>query len=276
MSKVTQKSMPLGEKSQYKTGYDANLLFPIARKDNREKLGIGESLPFFGYDIWNAYELSWLNLKGKPEIAFAEFIFTENSPYIIESKSLKLYLNSFNNSRFDGPQVVRQTITRDLSEACGAPVEVRFFNEQQWQQLGIQKFAATSIDDLDIEINQYTVCPELLQIQGDQVISEKLCSNLLKSNCLVTGQPDWGSIYIEYTGLQIDHESLLRYIISFRNHNEFAEPAVERIFMDISRQCQPKRLIIYGRYTRRGGLDINPIRSNEQIQLPENLRLFRQ
>lgn len=271
---MLMQQSPLGQHSAYIDTYDNSLLFPILRQPKREAIGILESLPFSGYDIWTAFELSWLNAKGKPMVALADIIISCESPYIIESKSFKLYLNSFNNTQFDSPEIVCDTLIRDLSEAAGVAVDVTLFFESSYRD--ISAFNGFCLDELDVVCTQYTVDPSLLQITAEPENNRVVYSHLLKSNCLVTGQPDWGSIQISYTGFHIDQSSLLQYLVSYRNHNEFHEQCVERIFMDIKTQCQPDELMVYARYTRRGGLDINPIRSTHSLKPPANGRLFRQ
>lgn len=266
---------PLGKKTVYISQYQRELLFPIARKTNRAKLGLTGHLPFKGVDIWNAYELSWLNNKGKPVVALGEFIFPCESPYLVEAKSFKLYLNSFNNTRFDNIDDVIATIQRDLSEVTEAAVQVRINLVEHFVVRTTRVFSGTCLDRLDIECDTYQVNPLFLQTE-DTVISEVLYSDLLKSNCLITGQPDWGSVQIHYTGKKIQHAGLLRYIISYRDHNEFGEQCVERMFLDIMQQCAPQKLSIYMRYTRRGGKDINPYRSSENDEIPDNFWLCRQ
>jgi len=275
---MTHQQSPLGKQSAYIDTYDNSLLFPIARKPKRDAIGIGEELPFKGYDIWTAFELSWLNDKGKPMVALADIIIPCESPCIIESKSFKLYLNSFNNSSFDTPQRVQETLIRDLSHAAGLPVDVTLFFESDLTNQVVHRFDGLCLDDLDISCVEYNVNPELLRnaVSAEPVQKSQVYSHLLKSNCLVTGQPDWGSIQITYSGTRMNHDSLLRYLVSYRNHNEFHEQCVERIFMDIKKHCHPDELTVYARYTRRGGLDINPIRSNRSFTPPVNGRLFRQ
>ena len=268
------KHAPLGKKSAYISHYQRDLLFPIPRKLKREEIGIIGTLPFSGHDIWNGYELSWLNAKGKPVVACAEFIIPCESPNLIESKSFKLYLNSFNNTLFDSLETVAAILMHDLSESAGAPVAVKLYELNQAPLSLFSTLAGINLDAQDIACDTYTTTPEFLTTHTT-IIEETLQSNLLKSNCLVTGQPDWGSVQITYTGKQIDHECLLKYIVSFRNHDEFHEQCVERIFNDILTRCQPEKLMVYARYTRRGGLDINPFRSNMPIEVA-NQRLVRQ
>jgi len=233
-------------------------------------------LPFQGQDQWTLYELSWLNAKGKPVVALGEVTIPAESRNLIESKSFKLYLNSFNQTKFADFAAVTATLTRDLSACAEGDVEVRLFTLTNAPHQ-IADFPGECLDDLDISIKNYDFSADLLadSIKTDTVVDETLHSHLLKSNCLVTGQPDWGSVVIHYRGPQIDREKLLHYLISFRQHNEFHEQCVERIFTDLQRYCQPENLTVYARYTRRGGLDINPFRSNWEI-IPQNLRLIRQ
>lgn len=271
----TPTSSPLGKKSAYISQYQADLLFPIPRATQRTTLAITTPLPFHGADIWNAYELSWLNTKGKPVVALGEFIFPCDSPNIIESKSFKLYLNSFNNTRFTSTEEVCKLMQSDLTKACGTNVIARIFPLNKPDLSIASSFAGTCIDDLDISCENYEVDASILATEPYDV-TETLYSDLLKSNCLVTGQPDWGSLQIQYSGKQIRHENLLSYIISFRNHNEFHEHCVERIFMDIMHYCKPEKLCVYARYVRRGGLDINPYRTTETITIENTLRLCRQ
>ena len=269
--------LPLGKATAYKTAYDPALLCPFPRQIKRDVIGVTDALPFSGYDIWNAFELSWLNLKGKPVIAMGEFHIPCESPNLIESKSFKLYLNSFNQTGFAGFEQVEALMVEDLSRVCGAQVRVRLLDSDQFITEELGCFPGQCIDGLDIEIREYSLDPSLLESSTDPdcQVEEELHSHLLKSNCLVTNQPDWGSVLIRYRGHKIDQESLLRYLISFRQHNEFHEQCVERIFVDLKRYCQPEKLTVYARYTRRGGLDINPFRSDFEVSI-ENLRLARQ
>ncbi|AMO98526.1 queuine synthase [Collimonas arenae] len=275
---TTPEASPLGKPSTYQTQYQPSLLFPIARLGKREEIGISGTLPFFGVDIWNAYEVSWLNLRGKPQVAIATFTVPADSPNIVESKSFKLYLNSFNQTKLADADALLQLLRQDLSAGFGAPVHVTLTTAEGFSGLKLQEPQGLLLDRLDIEVDQYQPNPALLKADPNQVvIEETLVSHLLKSNCLVTGQPDWGSVQIHYVGAAIDQESLLKYLISFRDHNEFHEQCVERIFMDIMRNCAPQKLSVYARYTRRGGLDINPWRSNfSTAQPPSNCRQARQ
>lgn len=273
----TPDQSPLGKSSAYQTQYAPELLFPIARQQKRDELAISGTLPFFGMDIWNAYELSWLNLRGKPQVAIATISAPADSPNIIESKSFKLYLNSFNQTRLAGPEALLALLRADLSNGFGAPVHITLTEADAFGTLKMGELDGVLLDRLDIEVDDYSPAPQLLTASFNEApVSQTLVSHLLKSNCLVTGQPDWGSVQIDYVGPQIDQEGLLRYLIGFREHNEFHEQCVERIFIDILRQCKPTKLAVYARYTRRGGLDINPWRTNFSTGRPHNLRGARQ
>ena len=275
----TPDQSQLGKASGYVDEYDASLLFPIARAGKRAELGIGlaDTPPFFGADMWTAYELSWLNLRGKPQVALAHITVPCESPNIVESKSVKLYLNSFNNTRFLDAREVRERIRADISAATGGSIGIKTIGPELFDREPVQEMDGLNLDRLDIECLHYTPAPELLFAEFDEVpVTETLTSNLLKSNCLVTNQPDWGSVQIAYSGPQINQEGLLQYLVSFRNHNEFHEQCVERIFMDVWTRCKPIKLSVYARYTRRGGLDINPFRCSHPAQLPPNVRTARQ
>jgi len=270
----------LGKKSQYDATYNPDKLFPIPRQKNRTTIGVDNALlPFYGYDYWNHYEVSWLNEKGKPIVAVAEIIYGCDSTNIIESKSMKLYFNSFNNSKFKDIAAVEAIITKDLAAHLSGSfisvkiIPVQFFKDQPLHsQLG-----GTCIDDLDIECTSYHATPDLLTTENE-IVAETLHSDLLKSNCLVTNQPDWCSVQISYKGKKINRAGLLQYIVSFRNDNEFHEQCIEKIFMHIMQHCAPSELTVYGRSTRRGGLDINSYRSTQKVdpQSIANIRLCRQ
>ena len=283
MSQNTPEQSQLGKTSAYVDQYDASLLFPIPRAGKRAEIGISGSTPFFGADLWTAFELSWLNPRGKPQVALAHITVPSESPNIIESKSFKLYLNSFNNTVFQDAREVQDRLRADLSEAAwrgaaqASSVGVRLLAPELFDQEPVHELDGLNLDRLDVECTRYTPAPDLLRANHDEApVTEVLTSNLLKSNCLVTGQPDWGSVQIRYSGAQIDQEGLLQYLVSFRNHNEFHEQCVERIFMDIWQRCQPTQLTVYARYTRRGGLDINPFRTSHPGALPPNVRTARQ
>ncbi|MBQ4831658.1 NADPH-dependent 7-cyano-7-deazaguanine reductase QueF [Pseudoalteromonas sp. MMG010] len=271
------KGSVLGQSTEYVDVYTPSLLYPIARKLNRDVLNIDESeLPFKGQDIWTGYELSWLNSKGKPQVAVALFTFPCQSSHIIESKSFKLYLNSFNQSRFASAEVVKQHLIDDLSNAVNSTVKVTLYSADDYNCLACTPLPGECIDELDIEINNYDIDACSLNACSSKVVTETLHSHLLKSNCLITSQPDWASVIIRYTGEEICRESLLRYLISFRTHNEFHEQCVERIYSDLTTQLNIKELEVYARYTRRGGLDINPYRSTHYNDTPFNVKINRQ
>lgn len=264
--------LPLGRSVEYPRHYDPTLLYPIERALGRRELGIAaDALPFAGVDRWHAYELGWLDARGKPVAATATIEVPAESPRLIESKSLKLYLNSFNATRFEDREAVRARIAQDLSAAAGAPVEVAF---------GLPPFAAdgaTLIDALDVDITRYGP-PDATLLQADEgdVVEETLASDLLKSNCPVTGQPDWARVVIAYRGPRLDRAGLLRYLVSFREHCEFHEQCAERIFTDLMRIARPHWLSVEARYTRRGGLDINPWRATPGTPRPPRVRDLRQ
>jgi len=280
----TPQGSQLGKASAYIDQYDAGLLFPIARATQREAMGIRDgALPFFGADLWTGFELSWLNPRGKPQLAIVHFTIPCETPNIIESKSFKLYLNSFNSTVFASADAVRDRLRADLSEATWRDSErtgtigVRLVLPDAFDQEQVHELDGLNLDRLDIECTHYQPAPELLSADQDEVhVNETLTSRLLKSNCLVTGQPDWGSVQIRYSGAPIDQAGLLAYIVSFRNHNEFHEPCAERIFNDIWQRCKPTKLAVHARYTRRGGLDINPFRTSWPQALPANIRTARQ
>ena len=269
--------LKLGQATEYAEKYDPTLLQAVPRRLNRDELGITAQQPFsVGADIWTAYEISWLNEKGVPQVAIADVEIDYRSENLIESKSFKLYLNSFNQSKFCSFDEVQRIMQRDLQDCAQGEVKVRLNFLSFYQHAVIAELQGECIDQQDIEIHDYAFNPALLEnCTGDLVVEETLVSHLLKSNCLITSQPDWGSIRIHYAGKQINREKLLRYIVSFRQHNEFHEQCVERIFCDLMRFAQPEKLTVYARYTRRGGLDINPFRSNFEA-VPQNLRLARQ
>lgn len=272
---TTANQSALGKQTPYCHRYDPSLLFPVPRQEKRDELGVSlDALPFFGQDVWTGFEISWLNDKGKPQVGWALFFFPASSPFLIESKSFKLYLNSFNGTRFASAEVVKQHWITDLSQACAGEVSVQLFALDETQTL-IGSPPGDCLDNLDIDVSDYQVRPGLLKTASSKRVSETLYSHLLKSNCLVTGQPDWGTIVIRYEGSEIQREGLLKYLVSFREHNEFHEQCVERVFMDLMHHCQPEKLTVYARYVRRGGLDINPYRSNFETEF-DLRRLVRQ
>ncbi|NOH97672.1 NADPH-dependent 7-cyano-7-deazaguanine reductase QueF [Vibrio sp. 99-70-13A1] len=272
--------LTLGQKTEYSNQYDASLLQPVPRSLNRDDLNLGNELPFKGHDLWTMYELSWLNDKGLPQVAVGDVYIPATSQNLIESKSFKLYLNSYNQTRFKSWDDVQARLAQDLSQCAGEAVNVNIHSVSEYTDQPIVTMGGTCIDDQDIEISSYEFEASLLEgavsEKEAEEIEETLHSHLLKSNCLITNQPDWGSVEIAYSGKQINREALLRYLVSFREHNEFHEQCVERIFTDIMKYCQPSKLTVYARYTRRGGLDINPYRSSEQDKPNHNMRMARQ
>ena len=270
-------ALKLGQNTEYKSQYDASLLQAVPRRLNREGLRIVEQQPFNqGADVWTCYELSWLNPHGLPQVAIADVEIDFKSENLIESKSFKLYLNSFNQTKFASIEEVEQTLTRDLSQCASGQVSVRIHKLADYTNQPIVNFAGECIDEQEIQIESYIFSNQHLEnVAEDEIVEETLVSHLLKSNCLITSQPDWGSVQIHYIGKRLNREKLLRYLVSFREHNEFHEQCVERIFTDLMQFAKPEKLTVYARYTRRGGLDINPFRSNFE-SIPVNLRMARQ
>ena len=273
----TPESSTLGHSVAYPSAYDAALLFPIPRAEARARLGLDDALPFVGVDLWNAYELSWLDPRGKPQVALAEVRVPATSPNLIESKSFKLYLNSFSQERMASTDALRATLISDLSAAAGAPASVSLIAPTSPQAFPVSVLPGELIDSVAIAIEHYGPPePELLKADAQESVEETLVSHLFRSNCPVTGQPDWASLQIAYAGPRIDRAALLRYLVSFRTHSDFHEACVERIFLDLRERCAPTKLSVYARFTRRGGLDINPFRALPGASMPDNLRLSRQ
>ena len=266
---------PLGKPSQYPDQYAPELLFPIARSDARDALGISAPLPFSGEDIWNAWELTWLNEAGKPAVATATLRIGAESVNIVESKSLKLYLNSFSQTKFASTEAVRETLAADLVRIVSSEVDVVLTRPAQWPQQSIESLPGRLLDDLDVECASSDVDPDLLRVLSDDETSEEMHSHLLRSLCPVTNQPDTGSLLVKYRGPRIDPHAMLAYIVSFRRHNDFHEACVERMFLDLKVRCRCQELSVYARYNRRGGIDINPFRSDVATTAP-NLRLWSQ
>ncbi len=267
--------LPLGNTTSYPERYAPDALCRIDRADHRERIGLGTTLPFSGVDIWNAWDLTWLDERGQPQTATAEIRIPANSPGIVESKSMKLYLGSFAMSRYASPHAVRDLIATDLGTCVGAAVSVRVDTLSASQGRGLQRLPGESLDRIGAECTEWEVNAELLRADADTVVREDLYSDALRSLCPVTAQPDLGSVLICYEGPKIDRASLLRYIVSYRRHQDFHENCVERMFVDIAERCGAGRLTVYARYQRRGGIDINPFRSNFE-DTPKNLRLWRQ
>jgi 7-cyano-7-deazaguanine reductase len=274
---------PLGKATEYTDQYDSSLIYAIDRSPLRQQI-LGNSsfkensIALKGFDIWNCYEFSWLGTSGKPEIRIVEFLIPADSKNIVESKSIKLYLNSFHNTKFTSEDEVLSMIKKDLDKATASGVIVFIKSLEEYKHKQLLDFEGTNIDSIEINIDNFIVDRNLLKVVQNKIVKEVVTSNLLKANCLITGQPDWGSVQISYKGNQIDHASLLRYIISFRNHNEFAEPWVERAFVDIMDLCRPEELTIYTKFSRRGGISISPIRSTFDLNSSEinNFRHIRE
>ena len=274
MDREDWQNLPLGQETTYESAYNPQLLHPIPRHVSRAHLDISEdALPFYGEDEWWGFELSWLNPRGLPQVAVGRFTFPAQTPAMVESKSFKLYLNSFNQTQFDSWNVVREILVRDLSTASGGPVAVELLQVED-AALAVAAPQGFCLDQLDIETRNYQPDATLLKLGGGDS-SEALYSHLLRSNCPVTGQPDWATVCIEYRGPTLDREGLLAYIVSFREHQDFHEHCVERIFCDLQKLAEFEELTVCARYTRRGGLDINPLRSTlaDKTMLP---RLARQ
>ncbi|MEH6468742.1 MAG: NADPH-dependent 7-cyano-7-deazaguanine reductase QueF [Porticoccus sp.] len=275
---MSDKGLLLGVETAYPTSYSPEVLSAISRSQGRELLGLKDKQPFFGFDLWTAYELSWLDLKGKPVVAVADISMPCDTENLVESKSLKLYLNSLNQEQYSSAQDVSVVLERDIAECVNGTVLVDIHTPDSYRNLGLASFPGVCLDDMDIDlvVDTYEPDPSLLSLDdGGEAVTESFYSHLLKTNCPVTGQPDWASILVRYTGWPIAPEGLLKYIISYRNHQGFHEQCVEQIFTEINELCQPDELEVYARYTRRGGLDINPYRSSKKMN-PPKLRLFRQ
>ena len=266
---------PLGKTSEYPDSYDPSLLFPVPRMENRRRLGLEDGRwPWFGEDLWQAWEISWLRPNGVPQVAWAKIVFPAASPSIIESKSLKLYLNSLNQAIYTSGEQVAEVITQDLSSACGGAVQVSLLSVDESGEAIGRPGGFELIDDELVSSVVYEYSPDVLTA-GEEVVTERLCSHLLKSNCPVTGQPDWATLLISYTGPKLDRAALLRYVVGFRQKQDFHEHCVETIFTDLMRRFVPDSLTVCARYTRRGGLDINPWRSTE-TGMDAGPRLIRQ
>jgi 7-cyano-7-deazaguanine reductase len=261
---ITPEQSTLGKSIPYNPNYDPNRLQPIARTTGRQAIGVTDPVPFHGTDYWHHYEVSWLNPKGKPIAALAEIAYDCTTPHIVEGKSMKLYFHSFNQTVFEDAEVVKQTAEQDIARCVGGPVAVTLAPvHHRDSHPSFIPFEGICIDELDIDCHTYSVDPSSLTV-GNEIVKEALYSHLFKSNCLVTGQPDWASIQLIYEGKKINRAGLLQYLVSFRNHNEFSEQCVERLFMDIMQHCKPLNLTIYGRYTIRGGIAINPYRTTQK------------
>jgi 7-cyano-7-deazaguanine reductase len=279
------KTGPLGESSQYAEGYSPNRLFPMPRAEGRSAVGLLGALDWYGQDIWTGYEFSWLNERGKPEVAVLRLTVAAASSHIVESKSMKLYLNGYAQTRFDSTSKVRDRLTEDLSHAFGGAVAVELVALAE-PSLGVSELPGYCLDELDVEITDYQRNPDLLVLAATQgaketketketPVTQVLTTHLFRSLCPVTAQPDWASVIVSYSGAAIDQAGLLKYLVSYRQHQAFHETTVERIYVDIWERCQPERLSVSGRFLRRGGLDISPTRSSES-QPMDMSRLSRQ
>ena len=267
---------PLGKPVGYPGQHDARLLHPIARAPLRAALGLGAELPFGGVDLWNAYELSWLDARGKPRVALAEIRVPATSTHLIESKSFKLYLGSYRQTKFADSEQLRGQLIQELSAAADAAVNV-VLTPASGAGVALEPLEGELIDDLSLDIDHYgPPSPDFIAVDAERRVEETLVSHLLKSNCPVTGQPDWASVQIRYAGPRFERDGLLRYLVSFREHAEFHEACVERLFVDLQQRGKPSKLSVYARYTRRGGLDINPYRATPGMPLPGNPRTARQ
>ena len=267
--------LPLGKTTSYPDRYAPGILCPIARADNRERIGLAAALPFSGVDIWNTWDLTWLGRQGLPQTATAEIRIPADSPRIVESKSMKLYLGSFAMSEYPTPDALRDVIKDDLANCTGAAASVRIDMLDTTQGRGLQRLPGVSLDRPGVECGTWEVDAALLRADAETVVREDLFSDAMRSLCPVTGQPDLASVLICYAGPKIDRSSLLRYIVSYRRHRDFHENCVGRMFVDIVERCGAQKLTVYARYQRRGGIDINPLRSNFEAA-PKNLRLWRQ
>jgi 7-cyano-7-deazaguanine reductase len=272
---VKDSKLPLGRDTGYPQDYAPDVLYPIARAGNREALGLTSELPFRGTDVWNAWELTWLGPTGCPVVAKAEIRVPADSPNIIESKSLKLYLNSFSMSTFESVSKIRDTIAADLAACAGMPVNVYVMPIARIEARSVSRLAGVLLDNLAVKCTTYNVDPGLLTADPSDIVREDLHTHLLRSLCPVTAQPDIGSVQISYRGPRIDHAGLLRYIVSYRQHSDFHESCIERMFVDLLAQCAPLELTLQAHYLRRGGIDINPFRTNADEVL-RGTRLWRQ
>lgn len=269
------RDAPLGHRSAHPDHYAPAALYAVPRAPQRAALGIGALLPFTGADVWTAYELTWLDPRGKPQVAIATIDVPADSPSIVESKSMKLYLGSFAQSRYATRSDVEAAIGRDVSRAAGAPIRVALDGPESFVASSMRELAGESLDELQVACDRYDVDAGLLCAEGE-LVSETLTSRLFRSVCPVTGQPDIASMQLAYRGPRIDRASLLRYLVSYRCHAGFHEHCVERIFVDVAQRCRCETLTVLARFTRRGGVDINPFRTNAGIDTPANVRTARQ
>ncbi len=275
MAFAAPSDLPLGRQTEYPTTYTPSLLRSLERAAQRASFGIVGMAPFHGEDAWNCYEFSWLNTKGRPEVAIVKLRVPCNSTAIVESKSLKLYLNSFAQTTFATRAELITTLNSDLALAFRAPVIVDLLDVEQTPE-PVAQLPGRCLDDLDVEVEVYHWCPDLLEVDAGAVtVRQTLHTHLFRSVCPVTQQPDWASVMVQYVGHRIAPESLLKYLVSFRNHAAFHETTIEQIFVDLTQRCAPEHLSVYGRFLRRGGIDINPYRSTNESAAPPT-RLVRQ
>lgn len=281
---VHDQALPLGKDSAYPKAYRPDVLYPIARAQSRSAIrGFAQAskdasaLPFIGWDLWRAYELSWLQPGGLPAVGILKIWVPCESPCIVESKSLKLYLNGLNHTTFEDTDALLACVQKDLDAATGSTVRLRLVLPTAFEQEPIEETTFGCLDNQTLEIEHYQPHAALLaNSTAHTVVSEQLFSRLLKSNCPVTNQPDWATLHIHYHGRQIDPAALLRYIVSYRDHQGFHEQCVEQIYCDVMAYCQPTSLCVFARYTRRGGLDINPWRATPGTPAPNLLRSAQQ
>ena len=269
------RAAPLGHPVSPPDRYAPDVLFAVPRGPQRAALGFGSSLPFTGVDVWTAYELTWLDANGKPQVALATLEFPFDSPSLVESKSMKLYLGSFAQTQHGGLTEVAGAIERDLSRVAGARVGVTLRGPAAFGGQAIRELPGESLDDMAVAFDAYDVTPAFLETRGGAA-EETLTTRLFRSVCPVTAQPDIASIQLGYRGPRIDREGLLRYLVSYRCHAGFHEHCVERIFVDVLSRCRCEALTVLARFTRRGGLDINPFRTNAGVANPDNVRTARQ
>jgi 7-cyano-7-deazaguanine reductase len=266
-----QDQLPLGQNSAQPITYDPSVLVPVKRSLARKVEGIDESL-FFGHDLWNCWEVSWLNPDGRPEIRIGQLVVPASSPYLCESKSLKLFLNSFANDRFISDQVLIDKVCGDLEAVLGVRPDFHLYSASD-QRFAVEAPKGICLDTLNVNLAVYTPDARLLQVDPNREVSERFHTHLFRSNCPVTGQPDWATVVVKYAaGVALFPQSLLAYLVSYRNHTGFHEACIERIYQDLYECLNPSELVVWAGFLRRGGLDINPVRSlNVNNFLPPRL-----
>lgn len=271
--KATVEAKALGQKTAYPKRYDKTLLEPISRQRQRTAMQLSPDISFVGVDVWNVYELSFMDQSGKPMRALASFILDARSPYLPESKSVKLYLNSLNHEKFFSKEEVITILENDLSAVTESKVHV-LLNPLEHGTIKNTIDGFYCIDELSVCVDEYQYNPFLLQANSSNVKHQKLMTNVFKSHCLCTGQPDWGSVFIDYEGQELSEESVLKYLISFSEHNGFSENCIEQIYCDIMAQFSPTNLMVFGKFSRRGGIDITPYRANRVFSWPKERLIF--